>query len=257
MIVGKGMIKYTCEHSLCGAHLLRDCVYVAEEEKEPWAAEMHTVLLELSEATKQARACGQKTLDPAIRMHWLTAYFEVIKRGYRAWNEAHPPPEPPTTRKRGRPKQDPGKNLLDMFLHRADEVLACVDDLAVPFTNKPSGARLAHDQGAAKDFRDLSQRCRCHCLPYHSQLFEHHAQARAFHARRPCCCLSRLPISHCLGSRVLSSYKISANALVCFRVKPGECSAFRCDCPGLSRTKFDVLKQRGYNNTITNLEEGC
>ncbi|WP_151754426.1 IS66 family transposase [Dictyobacter vulcani] len=131
----KSYDQYRCEHSLCGAHLLRDCLFVAEEEKQPWAQEMYIVLLELSEATKQARACGQKTLDPAIRTRWLAAYFEVIGRGYRAWDEAHPPPEPTAARKRGRPKQDPGKNLLDAFLHRADQVLAFVDDLTVPFTN--------------------------------------------------------------------------------------------------------------------------
>lgn len=96
---------------------------------------MYTVLLQLSEATNQARACGQKILDPAIRTRWLTAYVEVVGRGDCAWDEAHPPPESPAAHKRGRPKQDPGKNLLDAFLHRADQILAFVDDLTVPFTN--------------------------------------------------------------------------------------------------------------------------
>lgn len=131
----KSYDHYTCEHSLCGAHLLRDCLFVAEEEQEPWAAEMHQVLLGLREATVQARACGQNALTPAIRAHWLAQYFEALEHGYRAWNQAHPPPEHPTVRKRGRPKQDPGKNLLDMFLHRADHVLAFVEDLTIPFTN--------------------------------------------------------------------------------------------------------------------------
>jgi transposase len=131
----KSYDQYGCEHSLCGAHLLRDCVSVAEQEGEPWAAEMYTVLFELSEHVKQARASSQKALAPEIRANGLAQYFEVLEHGYHAWNQTHPPPDPFHPRKRGRPKQDPSKNLLDVFLHRADQVLAFVDDLMVPFTN--------------------------------------------------------------------------------------------------------------------------
>lgn len=131
----KSYDQYACEHSLCGAHLLRDCVFVAEEEKQLWAAEMHRMLLDLSEVVKQARLAGQKRLVPEIRTRWIAEYFAILERGYHAWNEAHPPPEHPIAPKRGRPKQDPGKNLLDVFLHQADQVLAFVDDLTVPFTN--------------------------------------------------------------------------------------------------------------------------
>jgi transposase len=28
---------YSCQHSVCGAHLLRDGLFVAEHEKQPWA----------------------------------------------------------------------------------------------------------------------------------------------------------------------------------------------------------------------------
>lgn len=131
----KSYDQYACEHSLCGAHLLRDCVFVAEEEKQPWAAEMHTTLLALAQGVKQARQAGQKSQAPELRMQWVTEYFTILARGYQAWNEAHSPPEITVAHKRGRPKQDPGKNLLDVFLHRAEQVLAFVDDLTVPFTN--------------------------------------------------------------------------------------------------------------------------
>lgn len=126
---------YLCQHSLCGAHLLRDCLFVAEQEGQQWAQTMHDLLLELNTVVNQAQAQGQQALAPAARNHWVARYFEVLSQGYHAWNEAHPPPEPTTPKKRGRHKQDPGKNLLDALLSRAEQVLAFVDDFSVPFTN--------------------------------------------------------------------------------------------------------------------------
>ena len=38
-------------------------------------------------------------------------------------------------KQRGRQKQGPAKNLLDALLHRAEQVLAFVEDGTVPFTN--------------------------------------------------------------------------------------------------------------------------
>ncbi len=36
---------YAEAHSLCGAHLLRACTYLAEQEQQAWAAEMADHLL--------------------------------------------------------------------------------------------------------------------------------------------------------------------------------------------------------------------
>jgi transposase len=126
---------YLCHHSLCGAHLLRDGLFVAEQEGQTWAQTMHDLLLDLNTVVNQARADGQHALAPVVRNHWLARYFEVLSPGYHAWNEAHSPPEPMTPKKRGRQKQEPGKNLLDALLSRAEQVLAFVDDFTVPFTN--------------------------------------------------------------------------------------------------------------------------
>jgi transposase-like protein len=131
----KSYDRYRCQHSLCGAHLLRDCLLVAEQEGQPWAQNMHDVLLELNEVVKQAREKGHAALAPDVRNQWVAQYFEVLRLGYQAYHQAHPPPEQTTSGKRGRKKQDPGKNLLDALLSRAEQVLAFVDDLAVPFTN--------------------------------------------------------------------------------------------------------------------------
>jgi transposase len=42
--------RYSCAHSLCGAHLLRDCLGVPEQEKQPWAQEMFDLLLVMTKA---------------------------------------------------------------------------------------------------------------------------------------------------------------------------------------------------------------
>ena len=38
---------YECAHSICGAHLVRDCAGVAEQEHQEWAVEMQDFLLDL------------------------------------------------------------------------------------------------------------------------------------------------------------------------------------------------------------------
>lgn len=131
----KSYDRYHCQHSLCGAHLLRDCLFVAEQEGQPWAQDMHDLLLDLGEVVKQARAHGHLALAPDVRNQRVAQYFEILRLGYQAYHQAHPPSEQTTPGKRGRKKQDPGKNLLDALLTRAEEVLAFVDDLSVPFTN--------------------------------------------------------------------------------------------------------------------------
>ena len=123
---------YACAHSICGAHLLRDCAAVAQQEHQEWATEMHDFLLDLHDACQQWRLL-QLTAVPTIeRDDWVTRYFEILAAGYAAQ------PPPPTSSQgphKGRRKQSQAKNLLDALLGRADQVLALLDDLSIPFTN--------------------------------------------------------------------------------------------------------------------------
>src|SRR5213080_2057118 len=66
------------------------------------------------------------------RDEWAARYFEIVAAGYAA----QPPPPPSSSAKRkGRRKQSQAKNLLDALLGRAEQVLALLDDLRIPFTN--------------------------------------------------------------------------------------------------------------------------
>ncbi len=118
---------YAGAHSLCGAPLLRDCLYLAEQQQQTWAAEMAEHLLAMHHAAQEWRLQGLSCVPPMERDEWVTRYFEILMSGYAA---QPPPVEAERSKRRGRQKQSAAKNLLDDLLTRADQVLAFLDDLA-------------------------------------------------------------------------------------------------------------------------------
>ncbi len=124
--------QYACAHSICGAHLLRDCSYVYEQEHQDWAAEMHELLLAMHTAAQEWRQLGAACVPAYERDEWVAQYFEILAAGFAA---QPPPPKEAVPKRRGRQKQSAAKNLLDDLLRRADQVLAFLDDLSIPFTN--------------------------------------------------------------------------------------------------------------------------
>jgi transposase len=123
---------YTCAHSLCGAHLLRDCAAVAQQEHQEWASEMHDFLLDLHDACQQWCLLHLPAVPAIERDDWVARYFEILADGSAA---QPPPPTEAGGSSKGRCKQSPAKNLLDALLLRAEQVLALLDDLSIPFTN--------------------------------------------------------------------------------------------------------------------------
>lgn len=123
---------YDCTHSLCGAHLLRDCAAIAEQTRQAWAVDMQDFLLALHDACEHWRSLHLPSVPLMERDEWVARYFEILAAGYAA----QPPPAPSSARKqKGRRKQSAAKNLLDALLRRAEQVLALLDDLRIPFTN--------------------------------------------------------------------------------------------------------------------------
>jgi transposase len=123
---------YPCAQSICGAHLVRDCVYVSEQEQQEWAAEMADLLLSMAAAAAEWRKLGAQAVPADERDAWIAQYFDLVASGFAA----QPPPSAEDVPKRGgRRKQSAAKNLLDQLLRRAEQVLAFLDDLSIPFTN--------------------------------------------------------------------------------------------------------------------------
>jgi transposase len=124
---------YECDHSLCGTHLQRDARGVFEQTRQQWAARMEEALETMNNVAHFWRDHGARSVPKPIRDYWVAEFFDILAAGYAA---QPPPPKLETLPKRkGPPKQTPAKNLLDAFLHRADQVLAFLDDLSLPFTN--------------------------------------------------------------------------------------------------------------------------
>jgi len=123
---------YPCAHSICGAHVVRECVYVAEQEQQEWAADMADLLLSMVRAADEWRQRGAAAVPTEERDGWVVQYFDLLASGFAA----QPQPSAEDVPKRGgRRKQTAAKNLLDDLLRRAEQVLAFLDDLSIPFTN--------------------------------------------------------------------------------------------------------------------------
>ena len=65
---------YAGAHSLCGAHLLRDCLYLAEQEQLAWSAEMADHLLAMHHAAHEWRLRGATCVPSMERNEWVTHY---------------------------------------------------------------------------------------------------------------------------------------------------------------------------------------
>lgn len=119
-----------CVHGLCNEHHGRELTYLAEEQGQVWAEEMHTLLLDMNTAVKEAREKGLKHLDPTEVADWNARYEAILQEGYLA----NPPPSDGTLRG-GRRKQGAARNLLNRLKKYQDAVLRFLVDFSVPFTN--------------------------------------------------------------------------------------------------------------------------
>jgi hypothetical protein len=126
---------YACAHSVCGVHLFRECLLVAERDHQPWAQDMHDLLLRMSRITAHVREAGARPLPSAERESLVLQDFAILEQGFAFYRMQAPPPDVPIPKKPGRRKQEDAKNLLDALLARAEQVLAFLDDLRVPFSN--------------------------------------------------------------------------------------------------------------------------
>jgi transposase len=112
----------SCQHALCGAHLLRELTALTEEGSR-WAKQMHTFLLTLYRVTKKG------TRVVRVPHRWSALYDRVCARAQQE--------EPPPTRlhPKGKLKRTKGRNLLTRLITYKAAVLAFAFQGGVPFTN--------------------------------------------------------------------------------------------------------------------------
>jgi transposase len=117
-------------HVLCNIHHLRELTFLEEQYQQTWAHDLKVLLLEMKATVEQARAAGCTHLSVAARSAFIARYHALLAAGHAA----NPPP-PRRPRQRGRVKQTPAQNLLERLWLDQDQVLAFLDDLAIPFDN--------------------------------------------------------------------------------------------------------------------------
>jgi transposase len=122
-----------CRHALCNVHHLRELTFLEEQYQQGWAKDMKALLREMKAATDQARTRGHARLQLTERKDFVDRYQALLASGLAA----NPPPPDQERRpgQRGRLAQSPTRNLLERLLLRQDQVLAFLDDLAIPFDN--------------------------------------------------------------------------------------------------------------------------
>jgi transposase len=122
-----------CRHALCNAHHLRELTFMEEALNQAWASQLKALLREMHVAVAQARAVGATSLERLVRGHFVARYEALLADGVA--QNPQPPPPAGQPRRRGRRKQSPARNLLDRLWTFQQEVLAFLDDFAIPFDN--------------------------------------------------------------------------------------------------------------------------
>jgi len=119
---------YSCMHSLCNAHHLRELEWSATEDKQKWAEKMKAFLIMLNKEVDDAG--GKLTKQQSSR--YQKKYGAILDEAHKAC------PAPTTIRKpgqRGRLKKSKSRNLLERLIDFKADVLRFMDDVNVPFTN--------------------------------------------------------------------------------------------------------------------------
>jgi len=131
----RSYLKYDCDHAFCNAHLLRELIFLWEEQNQQWAKTMIDHLLAIKTAVDAARTAGRAALPAEDLDRFHKRYRRIVEAG-SAQNPLTESSVGP--KRRGRRKQSKARNLLDRFRDHPDGILAFMRDFSVPFDNNLS-----------------------------------------------------------------------------------------------------------------------
>ncbi len=128
-----------CQHALCNAHLLRELIFFAEEEKALWARNMAATLTVARQMVQEAQQRGEDALDPIMRYNLQSLYQADIKFAYEDISPPGPPSllEEMTHQLAGKKpkKHNEQQKLLARLDAYQEEILAFTRDFRIPFDN--------------------------------------------------------------------------------------------------------------------------
>ena len=122
------------QHALCNAHHLRELQALIVIEKEPWADDMKTLLLEAK--TRADTRTDDCTVGVGVMGELLQRYDDILTQAVD-FHEAQPPLQTISKagKRRGRPKRRTGHNLALRLQTRKSEVIRFLTEPNAPFTN--------------------------------------------------------------------------------------------------------------------------
>jgi transposase len=122
-------LSYSCKHSFCNAHILRELNRVEEETEQNWPKKLSELLIQAKELKEMFHL--DEIPIPDIMMNSIkSSYDELIQAGL----DENPPPDH-IAGKRGRKKKSFARNLLERLDIYKDEVLRFIENILVPFDN--------------------------------------------------------------------------------------------------------------------------
>ena len=124
----KPYYAYSCIHSLCNAHHLRELERAIEQDNQEWARKMQDLLLEINTAVNQTN--GKLAADESEQFRHR--YRKIIEDGEE---ECPAPTRAEGEKKRGRLKRSKARNLLERLKKFEEDVLRFMDNEIVPFSN--------------------------------------------------------------------------------------------------------------------------
>lgn len=121
------------KHSLCNAHHIRELRGIHEIYDQPWAQEMRQLLLDINRTVDKYKDAGKSKLPTKILTHLSEKYDAILNSAQSQIPSVKILSN--GSKKRGRIKQHPAKNLFDRLTKQKQETLRFMYDFNVPFTN--------------------------------------------------------------------------------------------------------------------------
>ena len=122
-------LSYSCTHSFCCAHILRELKRVEEETDQKWPPILSELLVQ-AKYLKEMFHLDEIPIPTLMVNSIKSSYDELIQSGL-----AENPPPIHIAGKRGRKKKRFTRNLLERLVIHKDGVLRFIDHIRVPFEN--------------------------------------------------------------------------------------------------------------------------
>lgn len=118
----------SCEHGLCGAHLIRELAFIVESNDYVWARRMKKLLLMVCKSVSRRE---QKKVSVSQYARIQALYQKILIEG----QQEMPKQPTPEKKKRGRVAKTDAENLCERLQKHEASVLLFARNSAVPFTN--------------------------------------------------------------------------------------------------------------------------